>query len=220
MTLLERGFILTPKTNKHKEKQDMTKKTIIISVLFGILLLGVVSAGIVDYLSNRITGTVTVNGPMFYAGKTSEGNLHLWINDFSKFQEENKGEGLSITGTETETFFTDKLDEMGFYNPEIEMQVKAKLIEGTAPKELEIEFGYFDNFPDGTIHKIGNCEKKINITSTTDYETQSITCQGGGTISHLRGFYYSISGRGTGGVEININLNDGETKTKILGVLA
>ncbi len=204
--------------NKHGERKRMKRKTT--AIVFGLLLIGIVTAGLVPYLSNLVSGSVTVEGPVFYAGKTSEGDFKLWINDFSKFQEENKGNLINITGTGTETFFTDTLDDMDFYKPSIDMQVKAKLIGGTAPKELKLEFGYFDKNPDGTTYTIGNCEKRINITSTTVYEIYSITCQGDGTIPHLRGFYYTITGRGTGGVEISIDLDDGETKTRILGALA
>ena len=43
----------------------MNKK--IASVLVGILVIGIVSAGLVGYLSNMVSGTVEVSGPVFYA---------------------------------------------------------------------------------------------------------------------------------------------------------
>ncbi len=43
----------------------MNRKTAIVSVLLGVLLIGIVSAGLIDYFG-RITGEVTVEGPVFY----------------------------------------------------------------------------------------------------------------------------------------------------------
>ncbi len=45
----------------------MNKK--IASVLVGLLLIGIVSAGLVNYLSNTVTGTVSVECPTFYLTK-------------------------------------------------------------------------------------------------------------------------------------------------------
>jgi len=193
-----------------------TNIKIVVGILLGILLIGIISASLLTYFG-QITGEVTVEGPVFYAGKTTEGDFHLWINDLDKFNQENEGIWTNISGTEEKTFFTDVLEETNFYNPEIEMQVEAKLIEGSPPKKLRLEFGYFDQSPDGSLSIIGDCIKEVNITSVTDYETKSLICQGNSEISSLRGFYYRIEGMGTGDVKINIKTDNGETKAKVLG---
>ena len=55
----------------------MNKKTIVIvSILVGILLIGVVSAGLIDYFG-RITGSVEVKAPVFYLdGNHSDGGVY------------------------------------------------------------------------------------------------------------------------------------------------
>jgi len=49
----------------------MKKKTIVASVLLGVLLIGIVTAGLVPYLSNMVSGEVTVEGPVFYLDGSS-----------------------------------------------------------------------------------------------------------------------------------------------------
>jgi len=193
-------------------------KTKIATLIAGILLVGIVSAGLLTHFA-VITGEVIVEGPVFYAGKTIDGDFKLWINDYTKFLEENKGTYFGLNGEEHETFFTETFDEsINFYNPEIKLNVRAKLVNiSLAPKRLELEFGYFDENPYGEIYTIGNCRQEIYITSDS-WETKELTCQGSGEISNLKGFYYTIRGRGTGEVKINVNMNDGETKAQVLGV--
>lgn len=54
----------------------MKTKTAIASVLLGILLIGVVSAGLLDYFG-KITATVEVEGPVFYLdGQIDDGVYH------------------------------------------------------------------------------------------------------------------------------------------------
>lgn len=63
MTLFERGFIITEET-KVKRK--------IATLIVGVLLISIVSAGMVSYLSNMVSGSVTVEGPVFYARAITE----------------------------------------------------------------------------------------------------------------------------------------------------
>jgi len=197
----------------------MKKKIVVISIIISVLLIGIVSASLLDFFG-KITGSVEVKGPVFYAGKTIEGEYKLWINNFEKFQEENVGTYISIKEEEHETFFTETFDEeIDFYNPQIKLSVKAKLVnESLAPKRLELEFGYFDENPYGDIYTIGNCRGEIEINSAEVWEIKSFICQGDGEINNFKGFYYSIRGRGTGEVKINVKLEEGETKAGVLGV--
>jgi len=43
----------------------MKKKALVVSILFGIFLISIVSAGLIDYFG-KITGSVEVSGPVFY----------------------------------------------------------------------------------------------------------------------------------------------------------
>lgn len=187
--------------------------------IFGILLIGIISAGLVNYLSNTITGSVEVKGPVFYAGKNSSGDYKLWINNLSEFNSENNGSYISISESESRTFLTEEFDKgVDFYSPEIKLSVQGKLVnESLAPKRLELEFGYYTQNPYGDIYPIGNCTKEVTINSA-NWETKSITCFGNGELENIKGFYYKISGMGTGEVKINVQLNKAETKAEILGV--
>ena len=61
----------------------MKKKTVIVSILFGILLIGIVSASFLTYFG-KITGSVEVTGPVFYLdGEHSDGGVYhkLYVNE-------------------------------------------------------------------------------------------------------------------------------------------
>ena len=63
----------------------MKKKTIAVSVIISVFLIGIVSAGLIDYFG-RITGSVEVSAPVFYATRedSSENpnNYLLSLNEF------------------------------------------------------------------------------------------------------------------------------------------
>jgi hypothetical protein len=89
-------------------KNTMKNKSAI--AIFGILLMGIVSAGLVNYLSNTITGSVEVKGPVFYAGKNSSGDYKLLDkNNLSEFNSENNGSYISISKARVEHFLQKNL---------------------------------------------------------------------------------------------------------------
>ncbi len=102
----------------------MNKK--IASALVGILLIGVVTAGLVGYLSNMVTGSVTVEGPVFYLS-CEDSDLptkphKLLINNDLTGQCK-----ISFTGSSTNPWFvTDPLGVESFYpaNYEIFLEIK------------------------------------------------------------------------------------------------
>lgn len=193
----------------------MNKK--IASVMVGMLLIGIVSAGLVPYLSNMISASVVVEGPVFYATSIDVSGTNfkeLWINDIDE-----NSVYTTISETESQTFITETFDNViDFYPPRLELSVEAKLIGETTPsKILELEFGYFDEHPDGTIYTIGNCRQEVEISSVNNYEIKSFLCQASQGITDIKGFYYTIHGRGTGDVQINVR-TQGETKVQVLGV--
>lgn len=187
----------------------MNKKTAIVSVMLGILLIGIVSAGLVGYLSNMVSGSVVVEGPVFYA-TTSPGNPgSLLINEF-----EVSGTTYTISGQGERIFMTNKLEEMDFYAPELNLSVEARLYNGTQPKLLDLEFGYYDKFVNGISYPF--CKVTINVSSGEMFVYSDI-CDGN-SVNSLEGFYYSIEGRGTGDVQIKVTTYYGETKVEVLGV--
>ncbi len=103
----------------------MNKK--IASALVGILLIGIVAAGLVGYLSNMVTGSVTVEGPVFYlscedSDLPTESYKLLINNDLT-----GSCNKISFTGSYANPWFvTDPLGVESFYpaNYEIFLEIK------------------------------------------------------------------------------------------------
>ena len=180
----------------------MNKK--IAMLIVGILLISIVSAGLVSYLSNMVSGSVTVEGPVFYA----TGNNDLLINEFDSSTFE-----YDIDDGQIKIFLTQSLDEpLDFYKPSLDMQVKAKLIDGVIPKNLRLEFGYFDS--NNNLQEI--CQDTISVSSSEfQIYSPSQLCNGNSELSDVNGFYYRIIGMGGEGVKCSISVTGGETKVQM-----
>ena len=177
----------------------MNKK--IAGVLVGVLLIGIVSAGLVGYISNMVSASVEVNGPVFYA---SDGN-NLLINEF-----DGSTSSYDIDDTDYEKFWTQELDEsLDFYKPQLDMFVRAKIVDGEIPKNLKLIFAYYSG--DNVIEI---CDSLISVTSN-DFEQYSTSCEGDSTLSNVDGFIYKIVGLGTEEVKIRISVSYGETKVEM-----
>lgn len=178
----------------------MKRKTIV-GIALGVLLIGIVSAGLVGYLSNMITGTVTVEGPVFYAASDNE----LLINEFDDSTSE-----YDIIDSNDEKFWTQDLDEtLDFYKPKLDMYVIAKVVEGELPKDLKLVFSYYSG--DDVIEI---CDSLVSVTST-DFEQYPTSCEGDSTLSDVDGFIYKIVGLGTEEVKVRISVSYGETKVEM-----
>jgi len=189
----------------------MKKKTIIASVIISVFLIGIVSAGLVGYLSNMVSGEVNVEGPVFYAisGAKPDGTPGtLSINSFLG------GTSFTVEGGDTRYFKTEKVGSINFYAPEVELSVNASLEGGINPSLLDLTFGYYDTFTKGIEYPF--CNIVINVTSE-DSVVYSGICDGNST-DKLEAFYYSIHNKGTNDVRINVKTYHGDTKVKVLGV--
>lgn len=99
--------------------KHMKKKTIIVSVLFGILIIGIVSAGLLDYFG-KVTGSVEVEGPVFYLnGPHSDGGIYhkLYVNEIPPEEEIYFWDGNRLM------FKTEDLDVEEFYPARFEGSV-------------------------------------------------------------------------------------------------
>ncbi|MFH1918169.1 MAG: hypothetical protein ABIJ14_03670 [Nanoarchaeota archaeon] len=184
----------------------MNKK--IATLIAGVLLISIVSAGLLTHFA-VITGSVTVEGPVFYAtsGEGTPGSL--------KINEKGTGTTYTISGYDERRFITNELgEEIDFYAPELKLSVEASLVNGTIPKKLDLEFGYYTESVDGTYYPF--CNVEINVTSEA-LQIYSDICNGN-SADNLKGFYYSIKGRSTGDVKISVKTTNQETKVEVLGV--
>jgi len=189
-----------------KKKVNVFGKSIPVLAIF-VLGIALVSAALITSWGT-ITGLVTVEGPVFYAtsGEGSPGSLLI--------NEQGTGTTYTISGQDERIFITTELEEMDFYAPELKLSVEANLHEGTQPKLLDLEFGYYDKFTDGTSYPF--CKVTVNVTSDA-LDVYSDICDGSPANS-LEAFYYSIKGRGTGDVKISVKTTNQETKAQVLGV--
>lgn len=148
-------------------------------------------------------------------GRKNGDNERLVINDLDDVS---NGTWFFIEGENEKTFFTDNLEEkINFYNPVLNLSVEAKLTEGNPPKRLNLEFGYFTDSPGGDIYVIGEGEVFVESNSSSEvyWVVPSITIM---PVNKLKGFYYTIEGLSTGGVNIKVNVN-GNTKAEVIGVV-
>lgn len=104
----------------------MKKKTIAISVIISLLLIGIVSANLLIYFG-RITGSVEVGNPVFYLDGTKDSQYEkyytLKLND----------DGISainflLSGDENVWFISETLGIDDFYDEQYEIKLRMKTI--------------------------------------------------------------------------------------------
>ena len=182
------------------------------------MLMGIVSAGLVGFLSNTITATIEVKGPIFYPTNIaftqgSEEYYELIVNSLGILNVDE----LEIVGGKRLTFRTSPLSEsISFYRPQVELSVEAMLKDGSPNKNLTLEFGYLEEHENSGLIEI--CSINIEVDNNEIFKTYDGICSGNGEISELKEFYYRIEGESSGDVIIRTNVNDEKTKAKILGV--
>lgn len=183
----------------------MNKK--IHALIVGILLLGIVTAGIVSYVSNTIEGTISVSEPVFY-GYTGK---ILLINDKSSSTASYKING-SIEG-DTEIFETDSFDdEINFYGANYDLYVRAKVINGAESGTLTLSFGYIDS--SDNYNEICNSNVLVDSIEDSggDFKQYSNSCSGL-SVTGVKAFYYEIIPES--GKEFRISLTNQETKIQL-----
>jgi len=126
--------------HKKQRKKQITKmknkeeKIAIATAILGILLIGIVSAGLLDYFG-KITGSVEVEGPVFYATKNISNE---YLEHYSLALNEFDGESGYVTfpdGLENQWFVSEELEVDSFYaadyNFDVEICAKNKTVNDT-----------------------------------------------------------------------------------------
>ena len=171
----------------------MNKK--IVSVLVGILVIGIVSAGLVGYLSNMVSGTVTVEGPVFYAtGEHIEGDVPTVIYGMSTNQPSEDTLEFKLTNGNVIIFATNSLEVDSFYSPRFDFNIKTKTnIKGN---DLFLEVWVLDK-DYKYIQKLCD-EIKITVGATVSYTNYPASCEFNSPLTLSEGdrFGLKISGSG------------------------
>lgn len=141
----------------------MNKKTA--SVLVGILVIGIVSAGLVPYLSNMVSGSVTVEGPVFYLDETDimgDSSYSLKLNNDS------------VSGTwfelDSEEFFSEELGINSFYSHDFNIFLNTKVYGLDETQTASIYIAMFIAREDGSVKETLCSNLRIGIKEDGIYE--------------------------------------------------
>lgn len=188
----------------------MNKKIIMGLVVVSFLLVGVVSAGLVPWLSNTVSADVGVKGPVFYA---TSGNS-LVVNEYGD------GENTvtyKIDNSGNELFWSNELPNITDFNykPKMELFVKANLSKGEhEPKRLNLVFEYINSTGDtNTI-----CSTDVGVNKGENYQELKEECEADSELKNVKKFLYRIEGRADQDYQYGIKI-DGYTKAEITGIV-
>ena len=139
----------------------MDKKIMLGIGMIGIVLISLASAGLVGFLSNSVTGTIEVLGPVFY---TASGE-RLFMNDDSN----SHGYGILIEDVDSKVFWMENgLGGLDFnYIPKLMFHVNISANNVTIKRGLGFEFGYSKT--NGGSHTICFTEH-LNLVDSEEYK--------------------------------------------------
>lgn len=178
------------------------KKTIMTGIV-GMILVSFASAGLVDFLSNEISGDISIKGPIFYTAPSEK----LMMNE-----EPDTSSSKTIKGIDSLNFIMDKdLEGISFYRPKMNLVVDLEIDNYTTSRGIELEFGYIKE--NGNSVKICNTQY-IGIIEDGVVEA---TCDGVTSATNVQYFYYTI--RGMAGNDIKYKIKTKDSYAEVIGVL-
>jgi len=164
-----------------------TSRKIVVSVLLGILLVGIVSASLLTYFG-QITGSVEVKAPVFYLDGNLGGSYYsLLINEKPESEEE-----IYWTDGETIKFKTDALGVDYFYETTFNLIFYAK----ANPSGNLVQMRVTKLNEDGSQGEEICISGTQNITAITNYRDYSLSCSSSDEIDldEEQGFVLEIFG--------------------------
>ena len=200
----------------------MKKKTIVASVLLGVLLIGIVTAGLVPYLSNMVTATVEVEGPVFYLnGDYSDEDLEHYSLLLNEFIEGTKDNVSFSNGLESQWFVSEELGVDSFYsadyNFDVEICAKNKTVNDTIGQVTLTLKVLKEN---GHFREGISCVAYVNDVPTTDscveanYEIYETSCSMEELTLEPTDKFVLITNDGAHAIIYSIRL-DGNSKIKV-----
>lgn len=151
----------------------MNKKTIVIvSILVGILLIGIVSASLLTYFG-RITGSVEVKAPVFYLdGQWGGAYYNLFVNEVPPETEVYLENGNRVL------FVTDSLDVENFYQARFDIKIWAKT--NTEGNILQFQVVRIKSNLEEEIICVPS---SVTLTNTVNYVKKETTCSSSAEIN-------------------------------------
>lgn len=159
--------------------------------LVGMVLVGLASAGVVGFLSNEVSGTVEVLGPVFYTGNGNE----LMLNEKPSMGYWNILEKDFYVKKEWVMSDSEALGGIDFYKPVINFVVNLRIEDDfNVSRGIDLEFGYYDSHD----NKKPICS--VQYISITDSGTINVECPSdiyehllnSGDLENVEKFYYAL----------------------------
>jgi len=148
-------------------QRSRSKKTIAVTVIISVFLIGIVSASLIDYFG-KISGTATVTGPVFYLDKTD-------IMGDSKYSLKLNND--SVSGTyfklDSQEFFSQELGINEFYPQDFKIYLNTKVYGLNESETASIFVVVFIARNDGSVKETLCSNLRIGISEDDVYE---ITC--------------------------------------------
>lgn len=182
--------------------------------LMGMVLVSLASAGLVDFLSNSVSGTIEVLGPVFYTASSNE----LIVNEKPSNGYWNSISDGSYVKREWVMSESEVLGGIDFYKPEIKFVVKLEIDDDfNVSRGIDLEFGYYDS----SESKKAICS--VQYISIIENGTIEIECPTNsyehfirsGDIENVERFYYAFEPLSS--KEYRIKTKD--SYVKIIGVV-
>lgn len=151
------------------------KKTILVSVVVGVLLIGIVSAGLVGYLSNLVSAEIEVGGPVFYLDGTRDSQYDEYYT--LKMNDDDVTSSYPLlSGDEQLWFVSDVLGIDSFYDERYDIELKMKSVGGenlslTGSISAELWIGDENNHRKERI-----CETPILLGVSRSEEVYNLDC--------------------------------------------
>ena len=188
--------------------------------LMGMVLVSLASAGLVDFLSNSVSGSVVVEGPVFYIASGERLQLNELPTGYL-------GPDYTITGVDEKTFRTEEnFGGIDFYKPVIKffVDVIVNNRSSTYPRGLDLEFGYIDTSED---YKTICSVQYISIVDDSGIEIECPVPEeflddtdriyfSDRAPNNIEEFYFTIDGMGSDSIKYTIKKKT--SYVKIMGV--
>ncbi len=169
-----------------------------------LLVVSLAYAGVLNYYG-KIVGNVNVQGPIFYADLTANGetigNLLLNTKPTSTYTS-------TFKDSQSIIFWSERLNGVSFnYIPKCEFSVKISSNQGA---NLQLICKYYDTT---------NAEHTIcytTISTTTNSEVKTASCIGGSPLSNVDYFVYKVEGVAKPDVSFTLETNqNGDTRLQV-----
>ena len=173
------------------------------------MLVSLASAGLVDYLSNSVSGSVGVSGPVFYTANSNE----LIINEEPITGYWNKISDESYSKREWVMDDDKVLNGIDFYKPKLTFFVNLDIDDDfNVSRGIDLEFGYYDSYgrknPICSIQYISITENGLlEVECPTDiYNSTSVLTNN--DIEDVEKFYYAFESLSSSSIDYEIKTKD------------